>query len=142
MSWPDRGHHVPALTVTSGGRGAGFDMHAWGRLDHRTLEATSQPSSSFLLFFASFVLPLRPLGLGLSPGRGDPLRLTVCSMTLRTQARPTIEFVSGKEGLRPFFDFVFWNAVVRHGTPWYAVHGYGLSSSKWPRHWLTVWKSP
>ena len=32
LSWPDRGHHVPALTVTSGGRGVGFDMHAWGRL--------------------------------------------------------------------------------------------------------------
>ena len=32
LSWPDRRHHVPALTVTSGGRGVGFDMHAWGRL--------------------------------------------------------------------------------------------------------------
>ena len=32
LSWPDRGHLVPALTVTSGGRGVGFDMHAWGRL--------------------------------------------------------------------------------------------------------------
>ena len=32
LSWPHRGHHVPALTVTSGGRGVGFDMHAWGRL--------------------------------------------------------------------------------------------------------------
>ena len=28
----DRGHHVPALTVTSGERGVGFDMLAWGRL--------------------------------------------------------------------------------------------------------------
>ena len=27
--WTDRGHHVPALTVASGGRGVGFDMHAW-----------------------------------------------------------------------------------------------------------------
>ena len=26
MSWPDRGHHVPALTVTSGGRGVGSDV--------------------------------------------------------------------------------------------------------------------
>ena len=26
--------------------------HAWGRLDHRALEATSQPSSFFPLFFA------------------------------------------------------------------------------------------
>ena len=25
-SWSDRGHHVPALTATSGGRGVGFDM--------------------------------------------------------------------------------------------------------------------
>ena len=32
MSWPDRGHHVPALTVTSGGRDVGFDMHVWRRL--------------------------------------------------------------------------------------------------------------
>ena len=32
LSWPDRGHHVPALTVVSGGKGVGFDMHAWGRL--------------------------------------------------------------------------------------------------------------
>ena len=30
------------------------------------------------------------------------------------------------------FDFVFWYAVVRRGTPWFAVHGYGLSSSIWP----------
>ena len=28
----DRGHHVPALTVTSGERGVGFVMLAWGRL--------------------------------------------------------------------------------------------------------------
>ena len=28
----DREHHVPALTVTSGERGVGFDMLAWGRL--------------------------------------------------------------------------------------------------------------
>ena len=26
LSWSDRGHHVPALTVTSGGRGVGFDV--------------------------------------------------------------------------------------------------------------------
>ena len=26
LSCPDRGHHVPALTVTSGGRGVGFDV--------------------------------------------------------------------------------------------------------------------
>ena len=29
MSWPDRGHRVPALSVTSGERGVGFDMHAY-----------------------------------------------------------------------------------------------------------------
>ena len=28
--------------------------------------------------------------------------VTLCSMSLRTQAWPAIEFVSGKEGLRPF----------------------------------------
>ena len=32
MSWPDRGHHVPALTVTSGGRGVGSDEACSGRL--------------------------------------------------------------------------------------------------------------
>ena len=47
-------------------------------------------------------MPLWPLGLGLSPGRGHTLWLTVFSTTLRTQARPAIEFVAGKEGLRPF----------------------------------------
>ena len=83
LSWPD-GHHVPALTVTSGGRGVGFDMHAWGRLDRRALVATSQPSSFFPLFFASF-------------GR----RGLFMQLSLRTQAWPAIEFVSGKEGLRP-----------------------------------------
>ena len=86
---------------------SGLTWHAWGRLDLRALEATSQPSSFSLshaspILFSSFVLPLQPLGLGLSPGRGDPLWLAVCSATVRTQARPAIEFVSGKEGLRPF----------------------------------------
>ena len=32
LTWADRGHHVPALTVTSGERGVGFEMLAWGRL--------------------------------------------------------------------------------------------------------------
>ena len=41
LSWTDRGHHVPALALTSGGRGVGFDMHAWGRLDNGALKATS-----------------------------------------------------------------------------------------------------
>ena len=30
LSWPDRGHHVPALTVTSGGRGVGFNVACSG----------------------------------------------------------------------------------------------------------------
>ena len=30
LSWSDRGHHVPALTVTSGGRGVGFDVACSG----------------------------------------------------------------------------------------------------------------
>ena len=30
LSWPDRGHHIPALTVTSGGRGVGFDVACSG----------------------------------------------------------------------------------------------------------------
>ena len=82
-------------------------MLAWGRLDHRTLEATSQPSSFFLLFFASFVLPPWPSGLAFLHGFWQlsevyPMALLdYCSMSLRTQAWPAIEFVSGKEGLRP-----------------------------------------
>ena len=64
LSWTDRGHHVPVLTVASGGRGVGFDMHAWGRLDHRALEATSQPSSFFLfLLLLSFATPALRLGV-------------------------------------------------------------------------------
>ena len=30
LSWPDRGHHVPALTATSGGRNVGFDVACLG----------------------------------------------------------------------------------------------------------------
>ena len=30
LSWPDRGHHVPALTMTSSGRGVGFDEASSG----------------------------------------------------------------------------------------------------------------
>ena len=137
LSWTDLGHHVPALTVMGGERGVGFDMHAWGRLDHRTLEATSQPSSFFPLFFASFVLPPWPLGLAFLPGFWQPSEVyllalldywddvvSFCSMSLRTQAWPAIEFVSGKEGIRPriavivsrysclrvlvFLEFVYW----------------------------------
>ena len=114
LSWTDRGHHVPALTVTSSGRGVGFDMHAWGRLDHRALEATFQPSSFFPFSFASFVLPPWPSGLAFLSGSWQPSKVyrfalldywddvvSSCSMSLRTQAWPAIEFVSGKEGLRP-----------------------------------------
>ena len=81
-------------------------MHAWGRqtIAHSRRHLNPRASSLYCFsFFSSFVLPLRPLGLGLSLGRGDPVRLAVCSMTLRTQARPAVEFVSGKEGLRPFW---------------------------------------
>ena len=78
------------------------------------------PRASSLSFF-SLVSPLRPLGLGLL-GRCDPR--VFFFTTLRTQVRPAIEFVSGKEGLRPgiaafvswycclrvlvFFEFVYW----------------------------------
>ena len=62
--------------------------------------------------FSSLVSPLRPLGLGLL-GRCDP-RSVIFSTSLRTQVRPAIEFVSGKEGLRPRFPvFVSGFAVVR-----------------------------
>ena len=51
------------------------------------------------LSFSSLVSPLRPLGVGLL-GRCDP-RSVFLATTLRTQVRPAIGFVSGKEGLRP-----------------------------------------
>ena len=55
-------------------------MHAWGRLDHRALEATSQPSSFFPLFFCLFRLATLALRLGVSSRvlaalRGLSLRL-------------------------------------------------------------------
>ena len=62
------------------------------------------------LSFSSLVSPLRPLGSGLL-GRGDPRYF---SMALRTQVRPAIEFVSGKEGLRPLFwldDDLLYDAI-------------------------------
>ena len=66
--------------------------------------------------------------------------LDYCSMSLRTQAWPAIEFVSGKEGLRPFltsFSGTLWYAVVRRGTQFTGtgfppVHGQAL---------LELWKS-
>ena len=60
------------------------------------------PRASFLSL-SSFDSPLRPLGLGLL-GRFRPSELCdVTRTTLRTQVRPAIELVSGKEGLRPQF---------------------------------------
>ena len=76
LFWTDRGHHVPALTVTSGGRGVGFDMHAWGRLSIAHSRRHLNPrASSFSCF--SYLLPLRPLGLGLSPGRASGIRVFI-----------------------------------------------------------------
>ena len=65
--------------------------------------------------------------------------LDYCSMSLRTQAWPAIEFVSGKEGLRPrfaifaaiaafmpydvtlrvlvFFEFVYWDTLTFASAP-------------------------
>ena len=63
---------------------------------HRALEASSVPSC-FVLFFSSFVSPLQPLGLGLL-GRCDPRNFFFFDVT-----DAAIEFVSGKEGLRPLF---------------------------------------
>ena len=54
--------------------------HAWGRLDHRALEATSQPSSFFPLFFASFVSPPWPLGLAFLPGSWQPSEVNLFAL--------------------------------------------------------------
>ena len=91
---------------------AGAIAHSW----HHLCPRASSPS------FSTLVSPLGPLGLGLL-GRCDP-RSFIFSSTLRTQVRPAIEFVSGKEGLRPriavfvscyfclrvlvFLEFVYW----------------------------------
>ena len=66
------------------------------------------------LSFSSLVSPLRPSGLGLL-GRCDPRSSPLFFSSLRTQVRQAIEFVSGKEGLRPRI------AVFVCGVPWYAV---------------------
>ena len=69
MSWPERGHHVPALTVTSGGRGVGFDMHAWGRLTiahsrrHLNPRASSLSCFSYLIFLLRLATPALKLGV-------------------------------------------------------------------------------
>ena len=72
---------------------------------HRALEATPQPSSIF-----PFVILLRLATPALKLGLIGSLRPSVW---LRTQVQPAIEFVSGKEGLRPRFPvFVSGFAVV------------------------------
>ena len=53
------------------------------------------------LSLSSSVAPLSPLGLGVL-GRGSVRSLPYFT-TLRMQVRSAIEFVSGKEGLRPLF---------------------------------------
>ena len=67
-----------------------------GAIAHSRAHLCPQAST---LSFSSLVSPLRPLGLGLL-GRCYP-RSFLFSTSLRTQVRPAIEFVSGKEGLRP-----------------------------------------
>ena len=68
---------------------AGAIAHSW----HHLCPLASSPS------FSTIVSPLRPFGLRLF-GRCD-LGLLSFSTTLWTQLRAAIEFVSGKEGLRP-----------------------------------------
>ena len=116
LSWTGRGHHVPALTVTSGGRGVGFDIHAWRRLTIAHSKRHLNPRASSFSCFSFFLLRLATPALRLGVISGSWLWLTVFSTTLRTQARPAIEFVSGKEGLRPFL----------------TSYGYAFSLSTWP----------
>ena len=71
---------------------------------HRALEATPQPSCSFLfVILLRLATPALRLGvLAVSWQRSESFVLQRwSSMPLRTQVRPAIEFVSGKEGLRP-----------------------------------------
>ena len=57
LFWTDRGHHVPALTVTSGGKDVGFDMHVWGRLTIAHSRPLLNPRvSHVLLLFLFFFL--------------------------------------------------------------------------------------
>ena len=97
---------------------------------HRALEGSSLPSCSFL-----FVILLRLATPALRLGVFGSLRPSVsyCSTSLRTQARPAIEFVSGKEGLRPriavfgswycslrvqvFLEFVYWDTLNFGSAP-------------------------
>ena len=97
---------------------------------HRALEATPQPSCSFLfVFLLRLATPALRLGvLAVSWQRSESfVLLRWSSMPLRTQVRPAIEFVSGKEGLRPriavfvpryfclrvlvFLEFAYWDTL-------------------------------
>ena len=93
---------------------------------HRALEGSSLPSS-----FCPFVFLLRRSTLTLRLGDSGSWRpselYVVISTSLRTQVRPAIEFVSGKEGLRPrfavfvsgfcslrvqvFLEFAYWDTL-------------------------------
>ena len=66
---------------------------------HRALEDSSLPSC-FILFFFLLRLATPALRLGVFLVVAN-LGVLFISTTLRTQVRPAIEFVSGKEGLRP-----------------------------------------
>ena len=128
MSWPDRGHHVPALTVTSGGRDVGFDMHVWGRLTiaHSRRLLNPRVSRVLLLFlFSSFVFPLRPFVSGFSLGRVDPLRLLYAvrrygrrpgqpsSSSLARRASVHFDFVR----VRVFIEYMAIDALKFASTP-------------------------
>ena len=100
LTWTDRRHHVPALTVTSGERGVGSDMHAWGRLSiaHSRRHFNPRASSFSCFSYHFFLLRLATPALRLGVISGSWLWLIVFSMTLRTQARPAIEFVLWQGG--------------------------------------------
>ena len=77
-----------------------------GAIPHSRLRLCPRAS---VLRFPSSVAPLWPLGLGIWVVAA--FGVLFLSTTLRTQVRPAIEFVSGKEGLRPLFwlvdDFLY-----------------------------------
>ena len=101
------------------------------------VEATPQPSSFFpfviLLRFATPALRLGVFG-SLRPSVFDLFLRRSFSTSLRTQVRPAIKFVSGKEGLRPrvavldswycslrvqvFLEFVYWDHPEVRKRPW------------------------
>ena len=57
LFWTDRGHHVPALTVTSGGRDVGFDVHVRGRLTIEHSRRLLNPRVSRLLLLLLSYFP-------------------------------------------------------------------------------------